>query len=139
MPGAIVMTRMWCQANSRESGRVMATTPPFDAEYAGWPIWPSKAATDAVITTTPRSSRRGSVSCIAAAVSRIALKVPTRLTRMTRSKSSSGNGPVRGCDTGAGDEDAQRPERLRDPDGLSHLGRVGHVRGDECCTDLGGD
>ena len=36
-------------------GSVMPTMPPFDAEYAAWPICPSKAATDAVLTMTPRS------------------------------------------------------------------------------------
>ncbi len=44
----------------------MLTTPPFEAEYAAWPICPSKAATDAVLTMTPRSpSASGSLFCIA--------------------------------------------------------------------------
>jgi hypothetical protein len=33
----------------------MPTTPPFDAEYDAWPIWPSKAATEAMLTIAPRS------------------------------------------------------------------------------------
>jgi NAD(P)-dependent dehydrogenase (short-subunit alcohol dehydrogenase family) len=49
------MTRMSRAANSRASGRVIAATPPFEAEYAACPICPSKAATDAVLTITPRS------------------------------------------------------------------------------------
>jgi hypothetical protein len=41
MPGAIVLTRMPKRASSRAIGSVMPTTPPFDAEYAACPIWPS--------------------------------------------------------------------------------------------------
>src|SRR6185295_124020 len=55
VPGAIVHTRIPSEARSRAIGNVMPTTPPFDAEYAAWPIWPSNAAIDAVLTTTPRS------------------------------------------------------------------------------------
>ncbi len=40
-PGAIVQTRMPAADRSRAAVRVSATTPPFDAEYAAWPIWPS--------------------------------------------------------------------------------------------------
>ena len=29
-----------CRARSRAIGRVIPTTPPLDAEYAAWPIWP---------------------------------------------------------------------------------------------------
>ena len=47
-PGAIVHTRMPTAARSRAAVSVSATTPPFDAEYAAWPIWPSYAAIDAV-------------------------------------------------------------------------------------------
>jgi hypothetical protein len=54
-PGAIVQTRMPTAARSRAAVRVRATTPPFDAEYAACPIWPSNAAIDAVLTMTPRS------------------------------------------------------------------------------------
>ena len=71
----------------------MPTTPPLDAEYAAWPIWPSKAATDAVLTMTPRSSSIGSVLAIRSAASRSTLNVPIRLTSMTFLKPSSGNGP----------------------------------------------
>ena len=70
------------------------TTPPFDAEYAAWPIWPSNAATDAMLTMAPRwpSSVIGSVWAMAAAHSRIMLNVPIRLTLITNSNWSSGNG-----------------------------------------------
>ncbi len=71
----------------------MPTTPPLDAEYAAWPIWPSKAAAEAVLTTTPRSPSTGSVCIIAAAASRMTLKVPTRLTCTTWEKAASGSGP----------------------------------------------
>ena len=40
-PGAMVTTRMPSFANSRAIGSVMPTTPPFEAEYAAWPICPS--------------------------------------------------------------------------------------------------
>src|ERR671910_1098344 len=52
-PGAIVQTRTRADARSRAAGSVMPTTPPLEAEYASWPIWPSYAAIDAVITITP--------------------------------------------------------------------------------------
>ena len=51
-----------------------------------WPDQPIILATEAVETMTPRSpSAKGSSGCMAAATSRIMLKVPIRLTRMTRS------------------------------------------------------
>src|SRR3954468_6319335 len=93
IPGAIVHTRMSLSARSRAIGSVMPTTPPFDALYAAWPIWPSSAATDAVLTMTPRSPSTGSPSTTAATASRITLKVPIRLTRTTFSKASSGSTP----------------------------------------------
>src|SRR3954470_20156910 len=93
IPGAIVHTRMSLSARSRAIGSVMPTTPPFDALYAAWPICPSNAATDAVLTMTPRSPSTGSVSTIAAAASRITLKVPIRLIRTTFSNASSGSTP----------------------------------------------
>ena len=34
---------------SRAIGSAIASTPPFEAEYAAWPIWPSSAATEAVL------------------------------------------------------------------------------------------
>ncbi len=69
----------------------MPTTPPFEAEYAAWPIWPSNAATDAVFTMAPRSpySSSGSVWLIAVAASRMQLKVPMRLIVTTFVKMSS--------------------------------------------------
>src|SRR5829696_1476854 len=50
----MVLTRMPCRARSRAIGNVMPTTPPFDAEYGVCPIWPSKAAADAVFRIAPR-------------------------------------------------------------------------------------
>ena len=38
MPGAIVTTRIPIAANSRATGNVSATMPPFEAAYAGCPI-----------------------------------------------------------------------------------------------------
>ena len=68
--------------------------PPLDAAYAGWPIWPSNAAIDAVLMMTPRSpASSGAFSVITAAASRITLNVPTRLTRIVFSNRSSGCGP----------------------------------------------
>ena len=63
----------------------MPTTPPLDAEYAAWPIWPSKAATEARLTIAPRSpdASSGSVRPIAVAAIRMASKVPIRLIAMT--------------------------------------------------------
>ena len=83
-PGAIVHTRMPAAERSRAAVSVSATTPPFDAEYAAWPIWPSYAATDAVLTITPRSpSSSGSFADIPDAASRSTLNVPIRLISMT--------------------------------------------------------
>src|SRR3954468_15651637 len=93
MPGAIVQTRINLSARSRAIGNVMPTTPPLEALYAAWPICPSNAATDAVLTITPRSPSTGSVSTIAAAARRMTLKVPIRLIRTTFSNASSGNTP----------------------------------------------
>src|SRR3954468_6978423 len=93
MPGAIVHTRMSLSARSRAMGSVMPTTPPFDALYAAWPICPSNAATDAVLTMTPRSPSTGSLSTMAAGASRMTLKVPIRLIRTTFSNASSGSTP----------------------------------------------
>jgi hypothetical protein len=63
--------------------------PPLEAEYETWPICPSKAATEAVNTMTPRSPSAGSFSAIASAASLVALKVPIRLILTTRSNCSS--------------------------------------------------
>src|SRR5581483_3560783 len=83
-------------ARSRAIGSVMPTTPPFDAEYAAWPICPSNAAADAVLITTPRSpSAFGAFFAICAAASRITLNVPIRLISITLVKIASGIGPSR--------------------------------------------
>ena len=52
-PGKIVFTLIPSLERSLAIGRVMPTMPPLDAEYAAWPIWPSSAATEAVLTTAP--------------------------------------------------------------------------------------
>ena len=66
----------------------MPTMPPFEAEYAAWPICPSKAATEARFTIAPRapSPSTGSVLDIAEAARRRTLKEPIRFTRITNSK-----------------------------------------------------
>ena len=62
IPGASEQTRMPNIASSRAIGSVMPATAALVAEYAAWPIWPSKAATEEVWTITPRSpSARGRV------------------------------------------------------------------------------
>src|SRR3546814_20408742 len=55
----------------------------LDAEYAACPIWPSYAATEAVLMMTQRSPSIGSVFEIRSAARRRTLKVPIRLTSMT--------------------------------------------------------
>ena len=62
----------------------MPTTPPLEAEYAAWPIWPSNAATLAMLTIAPRSPLSvGSVREIAVPTRRMQSKVPIRLIAMT--------------------------------------------------------
>ena len=96
MPGASVFTRMPMRANSRASGSIMPTTPPFDAEYAAWPIWPSNAAIDAVLTMTPRSpSAFASFDCMRKAASLDTRNEPTRLMAIVRAKKSPAIGPSR--------------------------------------------
>ena len=92
-PGAMVTTRMNSRERSRAIGTVMPTTPPLDAEYAAWPIWPSNAATEAVLMMTPRSSPIGSFLAMRSADRRNTLNVPIRLTSTTFLKASSGKGP----------------------------------------------
>src|ERR1700682_5044109 len=94
-PGAMVTTRMPLLAKSRAIGSVMPTTPPFDAEYAAWPICPSNAATEAVVMIPPPPSPPGSVLAMRSAPSRSTLKVPIRLMFTTRAKFSSGQTPWR--------------------------------------------
>ncbi len=65
----------------------MPTIAPFEAEYASWPICPSKAATEAVFTISPRSpSPSGSVRAMAAAALVMTLNVPITFSRWTNSK-----------------------------------------------------
>ena len=94
-PGATVITRMPKRASSRAIGRVMPTTPPFDAEYAACPIWPSYAATEAVLTITPRSpSVPASLCCISSAQVLATLKLPTKFTITVVWNCDSGIAPV---------------------------------------------
>ncbi len=94
IPGAMVHTRIASRERSRAIGRVIPTTPPLEAEYAAWPIWPSNAATEAVFTITPRSPTAFGVPlAMAIAASRIMLKVPMRLMPMTRENEASACGP----------------------------------------------
>ena len=62
----------------------MPTTPPFEAEYEAWPIWPSKAATEAMLQIAPRSPlARGSFVLIAVPTMRMQSNVPTKLIATT--------------------------------------------------------
>ena len=85
MPGQIVFTRIPMAPRSRAAGTVIAMMPPLDAEYAIWPVWPSRPAIEAVLMTTPRcpSLSAGGVFAMAAAAMRMRLKVPIRLMLMT--------------------------------------------------------
>ena len=82
-PGAMVITRIALSARSLAALNVNPTMPPLLAAYAAWPIWPSNAATLAVMITIPRSPSSGSLSIMVAAASRSTLKVPTRLMSIT--------------------------------------------------------
>ena len=66
----------------------MPTIPPFDAEYAAWPIWPSKAATDATLTMAALARLSGSTVLIAVPAMRMQSKLPIRLIAMTFLKAS---------------------------------------------------
>lgn len=78
MPGAIVTTRMPSGERSRAATRVMPTTPPLAAAYGIWPICPSYAAIDAVLTMMPRSPSTASWRAMAAAARRMSLKTAVR-------------------------------------------------------------
>ena len=54
-------TRMPVLERSLAIGRVIPTMAPLLAEYAACPIWPSKAATLAVLTMTPEEAGREEV------------------------------------------------------------------------------
>src|SRR3954471_13815454 len=85
----MVLSRMPDAERSRATGSVMPTTPPLDAEYDAWPIWPSKAATLARLTMAPRQpSASGSLRLIAVAARRTTSKVPIRLIEITRVKAA---------------------------------------------------
>ena len=113
----------------------MPTTPPFDALYASWPICPSKAATDAVFTITPRRpSASGSDFAISEASFVKHRNVPMRLMPTTRSHSLRMCGApslliVRTAVPGAGavDPDAQRRRLGSHRNALGDLLRVGDV------------
>ena len=60
-------------------------TSPANLRYAGWPTWPSNAATEAVLMITPRSfSALAWAVLIMAAARRITLNVPIRFTLIVR-------------------------------------------------------
>ena len=126
------MTRMRWAASSLAIGSVIPTTPPLEAEYAACPICPSNAATDAVLTMTPRSPSTGSVAAMARAARRMTLNVPSRFTLSTRSKVRQRKRPVpperlaRRADSRAVHHDPQRCAG-----GIHrglHLGLVGDIR-----------
>ncbi len=94
MPGAMPTTRMPKRASSRASGSTMPWTAAFDVPYATCPTWPSKAATEAVWISRPRSpSASGAFDCMIAAAARSSRKVPSTLMFMTRWKAAVGRGP----------------------------------------------
>src|SRR4249919_1145694 len=116
MPGAMVITRTPMRPNSRAIGSVMPTTPPFEAEYAAWPIWPSKAATEAVLTITPRSpSSPAALCCIRSAAPLATLKLPTRFTITVLANCFSGIAPSRPSTRPAPRMPAQFTATLRPP------------------------
>ena len=85
IPGAMVTTRMPWRERSRAAGRVSPTSPPLEAEYATWPIWPSKAAIEAVLMITPRlPASSGALDAIGCEAWRSTSKVPIRFTWITR-------------------------------------------------------
>ena len=101
-------------------GSVIDTIPPFEAEYAAWPICPSKAATDAVLTITPRSpSASGGASAMAAADRRRTLNVPIRFTWITFRNRLKECGPVFPRTRSADPIPAQLTAPLRLPNELS--------------------
>ena len=59
-------------------GRVMPAIPPLEAEYAAWPIWPSKAATEAVLMIAPRTPSlfTGSFNVLRLCVEQMAKNAP---------------------------------------------------------------
>ena len=104
--------------------------PPFAAEYAAWPIWPSMPAIDDVMTMTPRSlSSSGSSFAICAAARRETLNVPLRNVFTVNSKPSSDAGepsrptmrPPAPALAAAVHRDAQRSAARRHPHRLLHL------------------
>ncbi len=96
--------------------------PPFEAAYAIWPIWPSKAAIEEVLTQTPRSpSVSGSLSPIAAEAIRRTLKVPIRLTLTTLEKNSRLWGPPLWATRSAQPIPAQQTEIRRPPSSSAAL------------------
>eukprot|EP01139_Manchomonas_bermudensis_P002130 Amastigsp_a3795_64.p3 type:complete len:175 gc:universal Amastigsp_a3795_64:80-604(+) len=92
MPGAIVHERMPWVMNSRARTIVSARMAPLLLAYEAWPTWPSNAATDAVLMSTPRSPAASVMGwfTISAATCLQTLKVPTTFTSSTLRNSSSG-------------------------------------------------
>ena len=128
----------------------MPTTPPFEAEYDAWPIWPSNAATLARLTIAPRQpSASGSLWLIAVAAWRTMSKVPIRLIWMTLVKALevvgrldgpvAADGALGPADAGGVDDRADRRDVGGGLDRGADLLGVGHVDLGEHALDLLGE
>ena len=115
----------------------MPTTPPLDAEYAAWPIWPSNAATDAVLTMTPRSlaDRFGLGDPLGGQPQHVEgadqVDLDDLLEAVERERAVLAQRLDRVADARAVDVDAQRAQRLGDVEGLGDGVGVGDVGLDE--------
>ena len=90
--------------------------PPFDAEYAVWPICPSNAAIDAVMTNAPRSPpSSGSFCDIAQAAWRSTRYMPIRLTPSVISNGIGFAGPSRPIVRSAQPTPAQLTQKRSSP------------------------
>ena len=121
--------------------------PPLDAEYAAWPIWPSKAAALAMLTIAPRSPLSvGSLREIAVPTRRMQSKVPIRLIAITFENASrsaaelevavAADRSLGPADARGVDQHAHRSELLGLRDGGLDLLGLGHVDGCEDAADL---
>ena len=128
----------------------MPTTPPLEAEYDAWPIWPSNAATLARLTIAPRQpSSSGSLWLIAVAAWRTMSKVPIRLIWMTLVKAPrscadstvavAADGALGPADAGGVDDGAERRDLGGGLDRGADLLGVGDVDLGEDALDLLGE
>ena len=128
----------------------MPTTPPLDAEYDAWPIWPSNAATLARLTIAPRwPSASGSLRLITVAAWRTTSKVPIRLIAITLLErvevvgrldlAVAADRALGPADAGRVDHRAQRRDLGGGVDGGGDLVGVGDVDRGEDAADLGGE